>query len=149
MVDMNERPIDKFLSKAFVEQKKEGFPESRLLLDKVGDDSFDGLCYASQMKSFTHDEGLSWRIIIMRPIETLAQDTIIPDDGLFPFLIAPPVVGFIVCLLLFVLFMKNQSHKEIIFSDWRFMGAFLFGFVLLNLACFTLIGPNTDALCLT
>lgn len=34
------------------------------------------------------------------------------------------------------------------YSDWRFTGAFIFNCALLNLACLSFIGPNTNELCL-
>ncbi|KAL7473608.1 hypothetical protein ACHAXS_014068 [Conticribra weissflogii] len=146
--EMDQSPMDQIISKSFGEQKKHSFPEYQLLPVNTGEDDL-GTVYASQTRRFTDYGGIDWRIIIMSPVPVEGEDTILPGDGMFLFLLVPSIVGFIVCSLLLFLFMKHRSKKEIIACDWRFTGAFILGCALFNLSNLALMGPNTDALCLT
>lgn len=145
VTQLNKSPNDLVISRSHEAQKKHNFPESELVVSRV--DELD-MIYASQMKTFSIEGGIEWRILIICPVEKENDDTIIPGDKDFAFLVTPSVVGFVVCFILLFLFMNNRNQKEIIASDWKYTGAFILGCSLLNLACLSMIGPNTNELCL-
>eukprot|EP00580_Thalassiosira_gravida_P010497 CAMPEP_0201632718 /NCGR_PEP_ID=MMETSP0493-20130528/6263_1 /ASSEMBLY_ACC=CAM_ASM_000838 /TAXON_ID=420259 /ORGANISM="Thalassiosira gravida, Strain GMp14c1" /LENGTH=851 /DNA_ID=CAMNT_0048104293 /DNA_START=624 /DNA_END=3179 /DNA_ORIENTATION=- len=136
--------LDNAISEAFAVQIEAGFPETDLLPAV-----FDDVVYATQTKPFSlPSDGVNWRIMILSPIETLSQDAIEHNDSLVAFIIAPSILGFIVCAIFFVLFMMKRKTREVINSDYRFTGAFILNCCLLNLACLSFMGGNTDELCL-
>jgi len=143
---MNQNAMDKAVAKSYEAQERNNFPKSELIPARIDDMN---AIYASQTTAFAPEDGIRWRIMILSPVESHEDDAIMPGDENFAFLIAPCAIGFIVCSILLFLFMQKRTEKEIIVSDWRFTGVFLLGCALLNLACFSMIGPNTDALCLT
>jgi len=145
--------MERVISNSYMIQKKNGFPPSRLLPVQSKDDTDDvevaqGV-HASQTKQFSSVGGINWRIMIMSPVDIHEDDSILPGDDMFPFLVTPAIIGSVVCMALLLLFTKHRGEQEVIASDWRFTGAFIFGCALLNLACLSLIGPNTDSLCLS
>ncbi|KAL7463939.1 hypothetical protein ACHAXS_004290 [Conticribra weissflogii] len=149
IADMNDSKMEEVISTTYLNQKEHNFPQSELISVRVHRSDFDGV-YASQTIPFTTTEiGISWRIMIIVPVPVQKEDTIMPGDITFSILLVITSVGFGICTLLLVLFMKNRREKEIIASDWRFTGTFLSGCVLLNLASLVMMGPNTDTLCLT
>jgi len=149
VAEMNDNTMEEVISTTYLKQRERNFPQSELVSVRIDNIDFDGV-YASQTIPFTTPEiGISWRIMIISPVPVRAEDTIMPGDVTFALLLAITSVGFAVCSSLLILFMKNRREKEIIASDWRFTGTFLTGCVLLNLACLFMIGPNTDAFCLT
>ncbi|KAL7472380.1 hypothetical protein ACHAXS_012718 [Conticribra weissflogii] len=145
VTQLNQSSKDLVIMRSYEAQKKHNFPESELLVSRV--DELD-MIYASQTKTFSIEGGIEWRILIICPVESKNDDTIMPGDKDFAFLVTPSVVGFVVCSILLFLFICNRNQKEIIVSDWKYTGAFILGCVLLNLACLSMVGPNTDELCL-
>jgi len=136
--------LDNAISEAFAVQVEAGFPETDLLPA-----IFDDVVYATQTKPFSlPSDGVNWRIMILSPIETLSEDAIEHNDSLVAFIIAPSILGFIVCAIFFVSFMRKRKTREVINSDYRFTGAFIMNCGLFNLACLSFMGGNTDELCL-
>ena len=84
----------------------------------------------------------------MSPLEPKSEDTIKRGDSTFALILVPVIFGTLICSVFFALFIKNRKEEDIACSDWRFTGAFIFGCILLNLACLSFIGENTNGLCL-
>mmetsp|Transcript_2625 Transcript_2625/g.6205 ORF Transcript_2625/g.6205 Transcript_2625/m.6205 type:complete len:870 (+) Transcript_2625:197-2806(+) len=146
--DLNEDIMEQLISTTYLTQKEKNFPVSELIPVRVDHDDFRGV-YASHTIGFeTKEAGISWRIMILSPVSAHEDDTIMPGDSMFQVLITSVSAGFLVCSTLLVHFIRNRREKEIIASDWRFTGVFLVGCALLNLACLSYIGQNTNATCL-
>lgn len=145
--ELAENARDKHISKAFLDQKSRGFPASELVPSEV---EGEGFLYATLTQEYSIPEAdLSWMIMMMMPIETETADTLMPGDTLSSVLIAVSVIGVIVCCILCGSIIYNRKHREIVVSDWRFMGLFVGACALLNASTLSFLGPNTDSLCLT
>lgn len=140
-IEVNE--LDDAASKAFSTHLEAGFPEFETLPI-----TFNGVAYASQTKLLTLEGGIDWRLLILIPVEMQREDTLMIGDPLVAAIFVPSLLGFTICSIFFALFIKNREHREIAYSDWRFTGAFTFNCALVNLACLSFIGPNTNELCL-
>jgi len=84
----------------------------------------------------------------LSPIEAQSADTIGANEALVVGILAPSLLGALVCSVVLGYVVWYRNRREIATSDWRFTGAFIFNCVLLNLACLSFIGENTDELCL-
>jgi len=140
---------DEAIKQAFHKHKEMGYPEELLFVkisEDVGADSF-----VSQATAFEPNQGLSnlkWRIITVSPAFEETNDTIMPGDPFFGVVLFLGFVGAVVCSSFFVYLYRKRSVRVIAYGDWRFTCAFVAGCGLLNVATFTLVGPNTDATCL-
>ncbi|KAL7531527.1 hypothetical protein ACHAXR_004095, partial [Thalassiosira sp. AJA248-18] len=119
--------LDNVISLSFALQLEAGFPDAELLSVTFGDTIF-----ASQTKEFKLDD-FDWRILILSPIEAQQGDVIMAQDSMVAAVVIPSVLG---------------NTREVAFADWRFTGIFMFNCILLNLACLSFIGENSDELCL-
>ena len=137
--------LENAISGAWAAHLAANFPQGELL---PVDSGIDGV-YASQTLPF-ESQGTNWRVVTLSPIETESTDSIVygGSDGLIAVVITPSLFGAIVCFVLFVIFFRRRHEREIVYCDWRFTGLFIIGCMLLNLACLSFIGPNTDELCL-
>lgn len=143
--ELSENDLDRVISRAFLRQQEKDFPEGELISARD-----ENTLYATQTKRFSiEDAELDWYIMIMTPVETEVGDTITQGEALFGALIAVATLGFIICSVLVGLMLHNRKKREVIVSDWRFMCAFVGGCALLNAACLSFLGENTDELCLT
>ena len=147
---MSVTPLDHVLAKAFWDHHDAGYPQDLLSVNHDGDvDEF----YVSQstLYSTQANAGLEWRIIVVSPGDVSTDDTITKDgnSGLFAAVIALASFGVVICSAMVIYFFRNRTETSIQYADWRFTCAFIFGSVLLNGSTYTLLGENTDELCLT
>ncbi len=151
VAELKDGYMERVISSSYMMQKMNDFPPSRLLPVQCSDNAENNErgVHASQTKQFSSEGGINWRIMIMSPVDIHEEDSILPGDDMFPFVVTPAIIGSVVCIALLLLFTKHRINQEVVAGDWRFTGWFIFGCALLNLACLSLLGPNTDALCLT
>ena len=149
--ELDETSADAIIRASFLNQQAAGFPQDDLISSApVGYSDI----YASQVKLFSTSTGslgvteLNWQIMIMLPVTTEDSDTILYGDSLFGILVTVASIGALVCFALIGLLVKNRKKREVIVTDWRFLSAFLASCAMLNLACLSYLGPNTDELCL-
>eukprot|EP00569_Conticribra_weissflogii_P001723 CAMPEP_0171354350 /NCGR_PEP_ID=MMETSP0878-20121228/44663_1 /TAXON_ID=67004 /ORGANISM="Thalassiosira weissflogii, Strain CCMP1336" /LENGTH=786 /DNA_ID=CAMNT_0011860323 /DNA_START=248 /DNA_END=2608 /DNA_ORIENTATION=- len=146
VAQLRQNPLDTAISQSFEAHKNENFPENKLVPSRV--DDLDAI-YASQTRTFSTEEGIEWKIMILSSVDSHSGDTIMPGEKEFAFLVAPAVIGFVVCSVFLFLFAKDRNQKEFVASDQRLTKAFLLSCALLNAASLSMIGPNTNAMCLT
>ncbi|CAJ1969738.1 unnamed protein product [Cylindrotheca closterium] len=94
------------------------------------------------------DANLKWRILVTTPIDTDPDNIIVVGDSMFPFIIAIAVLGFLICIGLFLAYYGRRNERAVQFSDVQFTSAFLLASALLNLSTLTLLGKTDDELCL-
>ena len=136
--------LEDTVSLAFATHMAQDFPAAKLVPI-----SFDGAVYASQTLPFASvGNDIQWRVLILSPVEARSEDTISASDAQAVGVLAPALGGAIVCLVFLGYLVKHRRQREVAMSDVRFTGAFIFGCVLLNLACLSFLGENTDELCL-
>eukprot|EP00538_Stauroneis_constricta_P000553 CAMPEP_0119572284 /NCGR_PEP_ID=MMETSP1352-20130426/44544_1 /TAXON_ID=265584 /ORGANISM="Stauroneis constricta, Strain CCMP1120" /LENGTH=998 /DNA_ID=CAMNT_0007621969 /DNA_START=74 /DNA_END=3067 /DNA_ORIENTATION=+ len=147
MADLSGDPMDPVLVEAYQKHLAQDYP--REVLSVTIDDSANSGVFVSQSAVYEQvGTELKWRVIVVAPGARSKNDAIIRGtDAIIP-LCTIAATGFVVCAaFLFALFTKRKQ-KAIIFADWRFTSAFVFGCALLNLSSFTLLGENTDSMCL-
>ena len=145
--ELSENDRDLHIAKAFLDQKSRGYPQSELVSSEVEGEDF---LYATFTQEYSIPRSnLAWRVMVMIPIETETRDALMPGDPLSTVVIAVSVMGFIICGVLCVLLIRKRKHREVIVSDWRFMGLFVAACAVLNASSLVFLGPNTDTLCLT
>jgi hypothetical protein len=87
-------------------------------------------------------------VIIVAPGAESTTDSITKGDPLLAVLCVIGGLGFCICSAIFFVMFSERKEKAVIFADWRFTCAFIFGCILLNGSTFTLLGENTDTTCL-
>jgi hypothetical protein len=105
--------------------------------------------YVSQSTLFEQAGAqLTWRVIIVAPGVESNTDSITKGDPLFVVVCVIGGLGFFICSAIFCVMFSQRKEKAVIFADWRFTCAFIFGCICLNGSTFTLLGENTDVTCL-
>lgn len=153
MKDLEGFPMDSLLVQAFQVQKDANYPRELLSVktptrDDIGEYDNHGI-YIVQSTPYSPGGELEWIILVIAPAETGRADYLTKEDSLFGVVCVVASLGFILCLSMFLSFFRLRNERAIILADWRFTSAFLLGCALLNLSSLTLLGENTDALCLT
>ncbi|CAB9499784.1 two-component hybrid sensor and regulator [Seminavis robusta] len=174
MANLRGDPLDTLLVKAYNEQRDQDYPRELLTIrgkkradylassDSSSDDSDpddnnsnsneeddegDEL-YIVQSSFYRPGGDLEWIILVISPAGKGDADAVTKDNPLFGLICVIASMGFVLCFVMFVLFYRKRHERAVILADWRFTSAFLLGCALLNLSSFTLLGENTDALCL-
>ena len=143
-------PMDRVLSKAAIGHMEAGYPQNLLSL-KDSDNDLQSQVYVSQSTLYTQPGAeLVWRVIVVAPGTTSTTDDIQYNEnsGMFVGVCIVAALGMITCSAFLVIMYRKRVEKAIVFADWRFTCAFIFGSILLNGSSFTLLGPNTDKTCL-
>ena len=102
----------------------------------------------SQSALYNLHPGISWRILVVMPGMFHSADSIIVGDSLFAVLCVVASLGFLVCFWFLVYMVRRRQDRAVVYADWKFTCAFIFGCCLLNVSSFTLLGDNTDDACL-
>ena len=146
-------PRDSLLVRAYETQKRAGYPKELL---SISTSDFDDLgmhnehdVYIVQSSSYNPGGELEWIVLVISPAGKVTKDYLVKEDSLFGVVCVVASLGFILCLAMFISFYRRRNERAIILADWRFTTSFLLGCALLNLSSFTLLGENTDALCLS
>ena len=150
VTELYEIDADLVFQNAFSDLKDAGFPEDGFISVKVdAGSSMDGYYSAISIVYEHSNANLKWRILVANPIQRNASNTITSGQPLFLPLILISLLGFTACVALFVLFYRRRNERAVIYSDVRFTCAFIAGCALLNLTTLSLLGENTDAMCMT
>lgn len=144
--------------RAFLAHMNAGYPNELLPVNSSSEsgwlnsnvDSTASGFYISRSALYEEIEGEEprWRILVASPGEVSDTDTILPGMPTFAAVLGISAAGFVICSAFVAVIYSKRSERMIVFSDWRFTCAFIAGCALLNLSTMTLVGPNTDALCL-
>lgn len=147
--------MDPLLVRAYREQKSRDYPRELLTIKGLKSDGFGGddveedQLYIVQSSNYGSPGGdLDWIILVISPAGEGAADAVLPNSPLFGLVCVVASLGFFLCLGMFTLFYRQRSERAVILADWRFTSAFLLGCAFLNLSSFTLLGENTNALCM-
>jgi hypothetical protein len=141
-------PMDVVIVKAFEQHHEADYPEDLLSISVQVEDVKSSI-YVSQSTLFEQEGGqLAWRVIIVEPGVESSTDSITKGDPLFVVICVIGGLGFFICSAIFWVMFSQRKEKAVIFADWRFTCAFIFGCILLNGSTFTLLGENTDVTCL-
>jgi hypothetical protein len=147
MADLIGHPMDRILVRAYERHEAAGYPQE--LLSVKASDNVDSDLFISQSTLYEQSGAqLKWRVIITSPGQQSDADAITRENQLFPAICVIGGLGFAICTLLFVGFYQKRTEKAVVYADWRFTCAFIFGCALLNGSTFTLLGENTDTTCL-
>ena len=147
ITDLSSSPLDDVLVATFQRHSAAGYPQE--LLSVKPSDDVDSDVYISQSALYVRQiANIKWRILITSPGTQSTNDTIQKGSELFGAIITVAVVGFCGCTFFFVMFYRKRNERAVIYADWRFTCAFIFGCALLNASSLTLLGPNTETTCL-
>jgi hypothetical protein len=142
---VGESPFDTVLVNSALEHIRQGYPKNLLSVKGANGEGF----YVSQSTLYEQAGAeLSWRVIIVAPGAVSDADQIVAGDELFWAVIVIGALGACACFAFLCGMYMHRTQKAVIFADWRFTCAFIFGCVLLNGSTFTLLGENTDTMCL-
>ena len=146
--ELNGVPADAILQRAFDAQDSAGWPKSELVSVKVSDDPLSAV-YVSQSETFEQENAnLQWRVIVVMPTDRSTNDAVVRGDSVFVIICLLGGLGFFLCFMMFLFFFGKRENRAVIHADWRFTCAFILGCATLNLSTFTLLGENTDPLCM-
>lgn len=145
--------MDALLVRAFNLQNDNDYPRELLTVNGLKSDGEDGedieeQLYIVQSSYYRPGGDLNWIILVISPAGEGTADSITKDNPLFGLVCVVAGLGFCLCLAMFYLFYRQRHERAVILADWRFTSAFLLGCALLNISSFTLLGENTDTLCL-
>jgi len=147
MAKLSGTPNDDVLFKSYQKHKDAEYPKE--LITVGASEGVDGDVYLSQSSLYEQlDANLRWRIVVASPGDRSDSDAIMPGDALFNVLIAVSILGVALCIVLFTIFYSKRKKRAVLYSDYRFTCAFIGGCALFNCSTLTLIGPNSDPLCL-
>lgn len=146
---MNNNSMDIVLQRTFYEHQRQNFPLSAIIPVKENDD-IGSAAYITKSKVYQQENApsLKWHVFVVTSMERLTVDSSVAGDESFAMTIVLGSCGFIGCMAMFIIFFKNRTKQAMIYADWRFTCAFLFGCTMLNLSTFTLLGYPTNSLCL-
>jgi len=147
VANLEGNPMDIVLAKAVVASAEAGYPQD-LTGFRISGGTDEGF-YVSQSTVYTHPRAeLSWRIVVVSPGGQGEYDTLVFGKFGFFFVCVLAILGAVISsLFLWVIFSKRKE-KEVAYCDWKFTCAFIFGCILLNLSTFSLLGNNTDGMCI-
>ena len=147
MADLTGTRQDDILSKAYEKHLESGYPKE--LISIRASDDVDASVYLSQSALYEQPgANLRWRVIIASPGERSDSDAILKGNPLFPTILVIGCFGFVICMIFFVIFYRKRKKRAVLYADFRFTSAFILGCAFFNCATLTLIGPNTNALCM-
>ena len=147
MSDLTGSPQDKILGKAYEKHVESGYPKELISVRSSTD--VDADVYLSQSALYEQPgANLRWRVIIASPGERSDSDAILKGGPLFPTILVIGCFGFVICIILFGIFYRKRKKRAVLYADFRFTSAFILGCAFFNCATLTLIGPNTNALCM-
>jgi 7 transmembrane sweet-taste receptor of 3 GCPR len=138
------------LARAAQRHMEAGYPQNLLSL-KGSDDTIKSQVYVSQSTLYTQPGAeLTWRIIIVAPGASSDTDAITLDtnSSLVVGIAVVGALGILICSVFLYIFYTKRLEKAVVYADWRFTCAFICGCILLNASTFTLLGENTDGMCL-
>ena len=141
-------PDDDLLVKAYEEQLAQGYPRD-LLTVKLDDHDVEDDLYIMQSTKYRPGGDLKWIILVISPAGKSTSNAMTTENSLFGLVCVVASLGFLLCLAMFTQLYRKRQERAIILADWRFTLAFLLGCALLNISSFTLLGENTEGLCLT
>ena len=106
--------------------------------------------HVSRSVRFTQpNTDLEWIVVVTSPMVRSESDAAQPGDIIFVSLILVASVGVICCSTLLALWYSRRKERSVMYGDYKFTSAFIIGCILVNLSSFTLVGENTDGMCLT
>ena len=141
-------PRDFILQRAFLAQADHDFPTTELVAFKESDE-IGSKAYIAQGYFFAQEEAnLRWRVLVAMPMDRSTADAILPGSTMFSIVCVLASIGFVICMALFVTFLKLRKQSAVQNADWRFTCAFIAGCSVLNLSSLTLLGQNRDELCM-
>lgn len=147
MSNLTGTPQDEILGKAYEKHLASGYPKE--LISVRASNDVDASVYLSQSALYEQaGANLRWRVIVASPGERSDSDAILKGNPLFPTILVIGCIGFVICMAFFAIFYRKRKKRAVLYADFRFTSAFLLGCAFFNCATLTLIGPNTDALCM-
>jgi len=145
--ELSGNPMDSVLANAAVANAKANYPQE-LISFNVENGADEGF-YVSQSTIYTQPgTGLSWRIVVISPGGVSETDTLTPGQPSFIAVCILAALGMVVCSFFFWVIFSKREEREIVYCDWRFTCAFIFGCILINLSSFAMLGGNSDSLCI-
>jgi hypothetical protein len=146
--DFNNNTKDMILQRAFLEHQRLGFPMNDPVATKESD-KIGAAAFVSKGGMYNQDDtNMQWRVFVVTPMKRSITDASLPGDLSFVITCVLASIGFIGCGTMLWMFFSKRADTAMVCADWRFTCAFLFGCTVTNLTSFTLLGENTDSLCM-
>ena len=139
---------DDVVSAAYHMLEDTGYSQD-LLIVKPYEEDLESVAWIVQSVSYERSGvNLKWRIVIASPAAESEADAILPGSSWFATLVSIATAGCVASLFFVAYIYRNREHRAVMYGDWRFTCAFSLGSALMNLSSLTLIGQNTNAMCL-
>lgn len=140
-------PMDTILVRAAEAHEANGYPKD--LISVKASNEIESPIYVSQSTVYNQaGTDLSWRVVVVASGADSTNDTITKDNTLFGVIIFVATLGIGFCSAFAILMYRQRKEKAIVFADWRFTCAFIVGCILFNASTYTLLGENTDVMCI-
>jgi hypothetical protein len=111
------------------------------------DDMIGSQAFTARGQTYTQSN-LNWIVLVIVPMNRSPTDASLVGTTSFYVVCILGTVGFIGCLSLLLKFYSKRKERAVIYSDWVFTCAFILGCTTLNLSSLTLVGENTNPLCM-
>jgi hypothetical protein len=145
----NGTSVTHFASRAVQAQVAAGFPAGRTVIVKATDEIFTQQFTCQSINYTQAGTDLKWVVVVFSSLLRPSSDTLQTANTLYVFFLLVAAAGTLGCMVLFFLWYKNRKEQAVMQGDFFFTGAFIVGCILLNLASFTSLGENTNAMCMT
>ena len=137
---------DMMLRKAHEELDHSG-PSIKASIHEIEDQLTSRLWVVMSEPYEIHGKNINWRILSIWPLEETGEDALTKGEAEFSIVIALALIGFILCLTLFVLLYKRRKERAVILADFQLTSAFVIGCALINLSYLCFLGERTDVSC--
>jgi hypothetical protein len=111
------------------------------------DDMIGSQAYTARGQTYTLSN-LNWIVLVIVPMNRSPTDASLVGTTSFYVVCLLGTVGFVGCLSLLLKFYSKRKERAVIYSDWVFTCAFILGCTTLNLSSLTLVGENSNPLCM-
>jgi hypothetical protein len=147
--ELTGNPMDTVLRRAFIAHRDANFPTTGWVSVKESDVN-GSQAYVVQGRPYNQSnaKNLEWHILVVIPMDRSTKDAALPGDSIFVAVCIIASMGVLGCFSLFLSFYAKRLERAVMHADWRFTSAFILGCSALNFSSFTLLGPNTDSMCM-
>jgi hypothetical protein len=111
-------------------------------------DDIGSLAYSVHAEAYSQSSNLNWIVFVVSPMKRSTTDAALPGMVSFTVVCIMGAFGFVGCSVLLWQFYSKRTTPAIVETDWIFTCAFIAGCAALNLSSFTLLGENTNPLCM-
>jgi hypothetical protein len=141
-------PNSTVLYRAFLAKNELNFTQSGDSVSFKASNNINSQAYVTQANMYSPFNNLNWYVFVVLPMERSSSDAVFPGEPMFVVICLLGLLGFFGCTALLLKFYSKRKERAVIQSDWKFTCAFIGGCAVVNLSTLTLLGENTDPLCM-